>query len=101
MAIAEQPANTLSEYFETTKQGSVILLDLMSGLMTDEFGWKTAKGFEDRHEYRDDQHPSEAAMDLYNNRQGRMWAQQVENIGERCLEGALHGELKGFAPYNW
>lgn len=72
-----------------------------SGLMTDEFGWQTAKGFGDRHEYKDGQDPREEAMDLYNNRQGRIWAQQVDNIGQRCLEGALQGELKGFVPHKW
>lgn len=45
-----------------------------SGLMTKEFGWETAKEFGDRHEYNDDQHPFEAEVDLYNNRQGRIWA---------------------------
>ena len=70
-----------------------------SGRMTKEFGWETAKGFGDRHEYSEDQHPFEADADLYNNRQGRIWAQQVEDIGKRCLDGMLNGELQIVIPY--
>lgn len=71
-----------------------------SGLMTKEFGWETAKGFGDRHEYKDDQHPFEAEADLFNNRQGRIWAQEVEDIGQRCLQGMQNGELRIVIPYN-
>lgn len=71
-----------------------------SGLMTKEFGWETAKGFGDRHEYKDDQHPFEAEADFYNNRQGRIWAQEVEDIGQRCLRGMQNGELRIVIPYN-
>lgn len=70
-----------------------------SGQMTKEFGWETAKGFGDRHEYSEDQHPFEADADLYNNRQGRIWAQQVDDIGKRCLDGMLNGELQIVIPY--
>lgn len=71
-----------------------------SGLMTKEFGWETAKDFGDRHEYNEDQHPMEAETDLYNNRQGRIWAQEVEDIGRRCLQGMESNELKFLVPYN-
>jgi len=71
-----------------------------SGLMTKEFGWETAKGFGDRHEYNDAQHPFEAEADFYNNRQGRVWAQEVEDIGQRCLQGMQNGELRIVIPYN-
>jgi hypothetical protein len=70
-----------------------------SGLMTKEFGWETAKGFGDRHEYNEDQHSFEASADLYNNRQGRIWAQQVDDIGRRCLDGMLNNELQIVIPY--
>ena len=39
--------------------------------MTQEFGYDTAKGFGDRHEYNEAQPPEEQRMDLYNNEEGR------------------------------
>jgi hypothetical protein len=67
--------------------------------MTDEFGWQTAKEFGDRHEYNEGQPWYERDMDQYNNRQGRIWAQQVDDIGARCLKGMLDGELTVAIPF--
>jgi hypothetical protein len=64
-----------------------------SGRMTQEMGEETAKGFGDRHEYRDTQPDKERDMDLHNNAMGRTWASAGLNPYSRCFDGMYSGEL--------
>jgi hypothetical protein len=65
-----------------------------SGLMTQRFGYGTARGFGDRHEDEPSQPANEKNMDLHNNEKGRQWAWASGGLWNRCVSGVNNGELK-------